>query len=361
MKEPRLNILSQYRYIVDETNIVSKSDLRGNITFVNNKFIEVSGYSLVELLGRPHSILRSPDTPSSLFKELWDTIQAKKIWNGVLENIRKDGSIYIVDASIYPMLNDKGEIIEYISIRHDITELRELNHKVEMLRKYDIEQQTIAQEKLQAVIVNELKDDECKVLYHPSDILSGDSYSIFKRNDGSTLMYILDGQGHGILPALTVFAISTTIKHLIHSHSNMEELCKNLFPTIKTFLGDIEQLSYIMIIISSNRQKLSYVSGGMYPFLLKIEDEIIKVKTNNLPFMEFSEVPTVDNLDISGWESLLLYSDGLIEHENRDEECFLPNKLIASPKLIDCTLDLLHECEFDDDMTLIHLKNCSNS
>jgi len=359
MKEPASNILEQYKYIVDESNIVSKADLLGTITFANNKFVEASGYSLMELLGKPHSILRNPNTPSRVYKEMWDTIQAKKIWRGVLDNVRKDGSMYTVEASIHPIVDSDGEVIEYISIRHDITKLKELNRRIEILREYDMEQQYIAREKLETAIVNDMHSDECKVVYHPSDILSGDSYSIFKRNDGSIFLYLIDGQGHGISPALTVFAISTTIKQIVNSKESLEKLCKNLFPTIRTFLGEIEQLSYTMIIISSNRKRVSYASGGMYPFLIKKGDDVVKIKTNNLPFMEFSETPTVNNLDITGWESIVLYSDGMVEHEYKDINHLIPHELIVTPSLIEQTSNTIHNHEFDDDITLIHLKNSS--
>lgn len=357
MNDCESNILEQYRYMVDETNVVSKSDLLGTITFANNKFLEASGYALDELLGKPHSILRDPLTPSSVYKELWDTIQSKKVWKGVITNIKKDGTQYIVEASIYPIISKDGNILEYISIRHDITKLRELNHKINRLREYDISQQHIAKEKLEAGIVNQLDPKDCKVVHYASDVVSGDFYSIFKRKDGSTFAYLIDGQGHGVSPGLTVFAISATIKHLIDSKVSLKKFCETLFPIIKTFLGDIEQLSYVMIMISPKGKKLSYVSGGMYPFLIKKEDEISIVKANNLPFMEFSDTPKVSTLEITNWESLMIYSDGVVEHNHKNREYFLPENLIRNPDLIDRASEVLPQFEFDDDVTLIHLFN----
>ena len=357
MQDCESNILEQYRYIVDETSMVSKSDLLGTITYINNKFLQITGYSSDELLGQPHSILRNPDTPSAVFEELWDTIQNKKVWRGVVENIRKDGTKYTVEAAIYPIINCDGNILEYISIRHDITELIELNLKNKMLHEYDVSQQNIAREKLEAGIVNELEAKNCKVIYHPSDILCGDFYSIFKRDDGSIFIYILDGQGHGVSPALTVFAASATIKELVKVNSSLKKICKKLFPTIKTFLGELEQLSYTMIMINPKGNKLSYASGGMYPFKLKKKRKTFRIKSNNLPFMEFSDTPEVSKIDISGWKSIMIYSDGLVEHAKKDEDHFVPKRLIDDPLLIDYTLKSLNNYEFSDDVTLIHLEN----
>ena len=121
--EKELNILKQYKNIVDTAAIVSKSDKKGNITFINNKFSEISGYSKDELLGLPHSTIRDKDMPKSVFKDLWDTISSKKVWTGQIKNRKKDGKSYYVDATICPILDKKGDILEYIALRNDITEL----------------------------------------------------------------------------------------------------------------------------------------------------------------------------------------------------------------------------------------------
>ncbi len=117
----QINILQQYKEIVDQHSIVSKSDKNGKITFVNNSFCNISGYSQEELIGRSHNIIRDPDMPDSIFKDLWNTIKNKKIWTGQVKNRKKDGSNYYVDATICPILDENGDIIEYIGLRNDIT------------------------------------------------------------------------------------------------------------------------------------------------------------------------------------------------------------------------------------------------
>jgi PAS domain S-box-containing protein/diguanylate cyclase (GGDEF)-like protein len=120
-------LLEEYKIAVDASNIVSKTDKLGIITYANEAFCETSGYSTEELLGKPQSIVRHPNMPKSVFKELWETILDKRIWKGVVENRRKDGSSYYVDATIVPMLDIDGKIVEFIGIRHDITEF--INNK----------------------------------------------------------------------------------------------------------------------------------------------------------------------------------------------------------------------------------------
>ena len=353
------SLKDQYSCIVDATNIVSKTDPKGIITYANSKFVEISGYSKKELIGKHHNILRDPDMDKSVFKELWTTIKSKHVWEGVITNLHKSGSKYTVEASIFPILDNDGNIVEYIAIRHDITQLKKLNNEIEALHAYDTEQQHIAREKLEMGIVNELDDKENnKVLYTPSDILSGDFYSLYKHEDGSKFIYIVDGQGHGVSAALTVFAVSSIMNQLVNQVSDLTELSERLFPVVKTFLGEIEQLSYTMIKICAGSKKLSYASAGMYPFLIKQKAMGIKeCKANNTPFMNFSEVPIVSDIDIEGFESLLLYSDGLVEHEKNDLDIFSPKKLIEEPSLIDDAIDTISEMKFEDDVTLLYLEN----
>lgn len=351
------SLKNQYRHIVDATNIVSKTDTNGVITYANSKFVEISGYSKEELIGKQHNILRNPEIDGKLFKELWSTIKSKQVWSGVITNIHKSGSKYTVEASIFPILDAKGNIVEYIAIRHDITKLQELNDEINALHKYDTEQQNIAREKLEMGIVNNFDEKKCKVLYAPSDILSGDFYSLYKGEDGSRFLYIIDGQGHGISAALTVFAVSSIMNQLVKRVSDLQELINQLFPTIKTFLGEIEQLSYTMIKISADSKKLFYASAGMYPFLIKQKGvNIQEAKANNIPFMNFSESPKVTEIEIEDAESILLYSDGLVEHEEKKLDMFFPKNLILKPLLIENAKNIMSTIKLEDDVTLLYLE-----
>jgi len=116
-------MVDEYKKAVDEANIVTKTDTKGIITYANEKFCEISGYTKEELIGSPHKIVRHPDMPSSVFQEMWQTIQQKKTWKGVIKNLNKNGSSYYVQSTIKPIVDYDGEIIEYIGIRTDITEL----------------------------------------------------------------------------------------------------------------------------------------------------------------------------------------------------------------------------------------------
>ena len=119
-------MLSSYRSFVETTVpkhelIISRTDLNGYITYANDIFADISGYSVEELMGKPHSILRHPDMPSSLFKQLWETIRSGNIWRGYVKNMRKDGGYYWVYAEVSGVYRDE-KLIEYKSLRSPVDE-----------------------------------------------------------------------------------------------------------------------------------------------------------------------------------------------------------------------------------------------
>jgi PAS domain S-box-containing protein len=114
---PRPDPTQQERMLAEDDFIVSKTDPKGIITYGNRIFIAISGYSEEELLGSPHNILRHPDMPRTVFKLLWDTLQARQEINAYVKNLAKDGSFYWVFANITPSLDRRGEVIGYYSVR----------------------------------------------------------------------------------------------------------------------------------------------------------------------------------------------------------------------------------------------------
>ena len=120
--EKSVHLLEQYKKAVDAGTIISKTDTKGIITYVNEKFVNISGYTKEELLYHNHNIVSSPRMDRNIFKDMWETIASKKIWDGNIENLRKDGSSYTVAATIVPLLDQNNEILEYIALRYDITE-----------------------------------------------------------------------------------------------------------------------------------------------------------------------------------------------------------------------------------------------
>lgn len=106
--------------------IVATTDLRGNITYANDKFCQISGYSESELIGKNHRILNSGFHPKEFFEEMWKTILAGQVWRGEVCNRNKLGGLYWVDAAIVPLKNIKNEIYQFIVIRYEITARKQM-------------------------------------------------------------------------------------------------------------------------------------------------------------------------------------------------------------------------------------------
>lgn len=116
-------LLERYKYAVDESAIVSKTDTEGKITYVNDEFSRASGYKEDEAVGQLHSLVRHPDMHKQIYTDLWQTLDEKKVWKGVLKNKNKNGVPYYLKETIVPIYDESGNTIEYIGIGHDITQI----------------------------------------------------------------------------------------------------------------------------------------------------------------------------------------------------------------------------------------------
>ena len=129
--------------IISENVIYSRTDKKGVITYASKAFCKISEYSLEELLGEPHNIIRHSDMSKEAFRDMWETIEAGNQWSGEVKNLKKNGGFYWVQANISPEYNSNGELIGYAAVRHDIThkkEIEELNQNLEQRVQKELEQ-----------------------------------------------------------------------------------------------------------------------------------------------------------------------------------------------------------------------------
>jgi PAS domain S-box-containing protein len=123
-------LLEQYKEVVDLSSIVVQTDLNGKIVYVNEQFCKTSGYEADQIIEKGYTALCHPETGTEIYDNIWKTIRSKQPWKGILKNLKKNGEYYITDTTVKPILDEHGEIVDYISISHDITELFDLNEEI---------------------------------------------------------------------------------------------------------------------------------------------------------------------------------------------------------------------------------------
>ena len=192
--------LSKLLKFFDENVITSKTDLKGDITYVSDAFCKISGNTREFMIGKNHRIGKHPDNDPKIYKEMWETIVSGKIWRGRVKNRKKDGGYYWVDSIIEQDYDFDGNVIGYLSIRHDVTaevELEELSANLENIVKKRTTELYEMNQKQKAIfdtasigivlvknrVIHELNDKVCLMFGYEYDELLNQSTRIFYLND----------------------------------------------------------------------------------------------------------------------------------------------------------------------------------
>ncbi|MDD2896144.1 MAG: EAL domain-containing protein [Aliarcobacter sp.] len=139
-QKENLRIQKQFTDLVDKNSIISKTDKNGIITYVNENFCKTSEYTKEELIGKSHNLVKHPDNPIEVYKDLWNTIKNKKTeWSGVIKNLSKSGKTYYIKTTIKPILDLNGDILEYVSVRSNVrTIMSDKKHLIDKIESNNL-------------------------------------------------------------------------------------------------------------------------------------------------------------------------------------------------------------------------------
>lgn len=273
-------MFEQYRSAIENSNIVSKTDIDGIITFVNDEFCNISGYGRSELIGRNHNIVRHPEVADSAFELLWQTILTKKPYSAMVKNLAKDGSTFYVNTTITPILDDHGEILEFIAIRYDVTQEVELKLALEEKEReliqlnQTLEQRVTEQTKelyafnrhLEQRVQEEVSKNEQK------------QKILFAQSRFASLGQMIANIAHQWRQPLTELNLSLfSLKHALqHDTSKIDEYYKDAKSTIQSMSQTIEDFQNFF---NPHKNRESFdPAGSFHDALSLIKKDLRKAK-----------------------------------------------------------------------------------
>jgi len=315
---------------LNSSALISIGNREGNIIEANEMFCNVSQYTREELIGENHNIVGSDLHSEEFWAVMWGTVNAGKAWRGEVCNRKKSGELYWVDSVINPILNDKGEVYRYLSIRYVITQRKLLEEEIritqELLEKQNkamLDSMIYASRIQEAMLPHE--DEYAQfmpehfIFYKPRDVVSGDFYWISKKNH-RLILVVADCTGHGIPGAM----MSMIGNQLLHGLINMlgittpEYLLYELHDGVRKTLRQDQTtnrdgMEVSLCVIDEKYQELEFAGARSHLVYIQ-EDQMHEIKGNKYPIgghqKEMERIFDTSTVDISKPTLLYMFSDG---------------------------------------------------
>ncbi len=339
--------LHNQKFALDQHAIVSITDGDGNITYVNQRFTDISGYTLDELVGQNHRLIKSGVHPSAFYRRMWETIRAGKVWHGELANRSKSGELYWVASTIVPWLDEQGRPYQYISIRTDITSQKTIELALDEARRRELE---IGHQIQRSLLFGDIPEGivgaDIATYTEASQGIDGDFYAVHRFGADCFEILVGDVMGKGVPAALIGAAIKTNYNQILAELLSDQKGSKEL-PSPAEIVNLLHRnLTHRLIDLSSfstlalyrfdlKAGELTLVNAGHTPCLLLrgSSGDVETILGSNIPIGVVAEEHYVQKtIQINPGDKLLAYSDGITETCNSDGEEFGLDRLVGLVK-----------------------------
>jgi PAS domain S-box-containing protein len=366
--------VTNHEYVVpEEAVLVSKTDIRGNITYCNKEFCEVSGFVESELIGASHNIVRHPDVPKRVFADCWQTIQAGDSWHGILKNRRKNGDYYWVNANITP-LHENGRLSGYLSLRYkpsaemvaraekyyrsmrkwqlfpmfthkaDKTYLGQLQQSFaakiatqEAMQDRSEQEQRIAARYMNKLLsLDKLRDSAVQFYLKPASNFSSDLIAFARTPDNRLHLMLADSTGRGLSAALAVMPLINPFYSMTGKGFRISAIAAEINNKVKQSLPVSHFVAAVLVSIDTVGQMVEVWSGGCPPPHILNGDgaSVHHFKPRHLamgilPPDQFDASVEYYSYNDDSY-SLLMFSDGALEFENERGEKFGLQRLLKA-------------------------------
>ncbi|WP_019668821.1 SpoIIE family protein phosphatase [Eudoraea adriatica] len=353
-KKSELRLKSQSAALKSAANGVVITNITGEIVWVNPAFSELTGYSWRELVGKTPRIINSGKQDKSFFKNMWDTIMAGDTWQGEIINKKKNGSLFYEEMTITPIINDKGEIDQFVAIKNDISERKKMEEILIKANERMSGELNIAKEiqmsMLPLIFPAFPKRSEIDIYANliPAREVGGDFYDFQFLDDNHIYFVVGDVSGKGVPAALMMAVTKTLLKSTAGNDKSTASILTHVNNEIAKDNDAYMFITIFIAILNTSTGEMVYSNAGHNPsFIVKSDKEIIKLGELHGPVVGAMEdmTYTETKVTIDKNDMVFAYTDGVTEAQNLKEE------LYSDPRLI----DLLKNGEYKDPTTLINL------
>jgi len=362
-------------------NAIIITNPQGLIQWVNPSFTTLTGYTPEEALGSKTGMLKSGEHDEKFYSEIWGTIHSGEVWRGEIINRKKNGDLYHEEMTITPVTDAEDNIVQFVAIKQDITERKRLEELVIQAKERMEEELNVAREIQMSMLplifpaFPERRDIDIYAKLIPAREVGGDFYDFYFLDESHLCFVVGDVSGKGVSAAL----LMAVTRALLKSQAGTGKSTAGILTHVNNEIAkDNEASMFItvfMAILNTTTGELVYSNAGHNPSLIIDQDNGVVTKLADLsgPVVGIMEdvTYTESRIIIETGNMILVYTDGVPESQNKDEEMFTEARLVellrkggydSAKKLTDKVIEEVKSFEEGagqfDDITVLAVQYC---